>query len=233
MGKFMNSSHAITKSSMLACKQAQSHEQSALDLPNSSEASSKAQNFLLESILKVEIKKGSSSSDEAQELMDVGHLFLFHGAWMRQAWRLEIWIYAEQLQVNQTKYFNVHNEIYLLESTSIVMQKKGSKCLRFLLCTTLEQGKPEACAKPLLWSWLDINLIDSTNESFKKNAHRPVQIDPLLKQHYCSLEPRRSRARNIDEDSIRKKYVQPSINVSVNATTSHQLSMKGVSKAGR
>ena len=137
------------------------------------------------------------------------------------------------LQVNQTKYFNVHNEIYLLESTSIVMQKKGSKCLRFLLCTTLERGKPEACAKPLLWSWLDINLIDSTNESFKKNAHRPVQIDPLLKQHYCSLEPRRSRARNIDEDSIRKKYVQPSINVSVNATTSHQLSMKGVSKAGR
>ena len=183
--------------------------------------------------LKVELKKGSSSSNEAQELLVVGHLFLFHGAWMRQARRLEMWIYAEQLQVNQTKYFNVHNEIYLLESTSIVMQKKGSKCLRFLLCTTLEQGKPEACAKPLLWSWLDINLIDSTNESFKKNAHRPVQIDPLLKQHYCSLEPRRSRARNIDEDSIRKKYVQPSINVSVNATTSHQLSMKGVSKAGR
>ena len=69
---------------------------------------------------------------------------------MRQARRLEMWIYAEQLQVNQTKYFNVHNEIYLLESTSIVMQKKGSKCLRFLLCTTLERGKPEALGSILI-----------------------------------------------------------------------------------
>ena len=51
MGNLTNSSHAITKSLKPPCKQARSHERRALNLPNSSKASSKARNVLLKSIL--------------------------------------------------------------------------------------------------------------------------------------------------------------------------------------
>jgi len=98
----------------------------------------------------------------------------------------------EQLQVNQTKYFNVHNEIYWLESTSIMMQNHDWSAWGFYCMPHSSEASPKL-ARSHDWSWLDINLIDSTNESFEKNTHRPVWIDPLLKQHYCSLEPRHSR----------------------------------------
>ena len=64
MGNLTNSSHAITKSLKPPCKQARSHERRALNLPNSSKASSKARNVLLKSIL---AKNQAGVESRAQE----------------------------------------------------------------------------------------------------------------------------------------------------------------------